>query len=78
MQDMSCSRLKQVASKTLGQAAKTLKDKIVKKFSKCFSQLESLPARESRAESRKYLCTPRDWTFHSRTSCQKQPASSRL
>ena len=40
------------------------------KFSKCFSRLEGLPTRESRAELRKSLCTPHDWTFHSRTSCQ--------
>ena len=48
------------------------------KFSKCFSQMEGLPARESRAELRKSLCTPRDWTFHSRTSRQNQHARSRL
>ena len=36
MQNTRFSRLKQVASKSPGQAAKTLKDKIVKKFSKCF------------------------------------------
>ena len=40
------------------------------KFSKCFSQMEGLPARESRAELRKSLCTPRDWTFHSQASRQ--------
>ena len=40
------------------------------KISKCFSQLEGLPAKELRAEPRKSLCTPRDWTFHSRTSRQ--------
>ena len=53
------------------QVAKTLKDKNLKNFSKCFSRLEGLPARESRAEPRKSLSNPRDWTFHSRTSCQK-------
>ena len=78
MQNTRFSRLKQVASKSPGQAAKTLKDKIVKKFSKCFLWLEDLPARESRAEPRKSLCTPRDWTFHSRTSRQNQHASLRL
>ena len=50
--------------------------KIWKKISKCFSQLEVSLARESRAEPRKSLCTLRDWTFHSRTSRQNQPASS--
>ena len=40
-------------------------------FSKCFSRLEGLPASESRAEPRKSLSEPRDWTFHSRTSRQK-------
>ena len=54
------------------------KTKIWKKISKCFSQLEGLPARESRAEPRKSLSNPRDWTFHSRTSRQKWPASTRL
>ena len=39
--------LKQVTNKSPGQAAKTFKDKIVKKISKCFSRLEGLPARES-------------------------------
>ena len=40
------------------------------KFSKCFSRLKGLPTRESRAEPRKSLCTPRDWTLHSCTSRQ--------
>ena len=40
------------------------------KFSKCFSRLEGLPARELQAEPRKSLCTPRNWTLHSRTSRQ--------
>ena len=40
-------------------------------FSKCFSRLEGLPASESRAEPRKSLSEPRNWTFHSRTSRQK-------
>ena len=61
-----------------GQAAKTPKHKILKKFSKCFSRLEGLPARESRVEPRKFLCNPCDWTFHSRTSRQNWLASSRL
>ena len=52
--------------------------KIWKKFSKCFSRLEGLPASESRAEPRKSLSKPRDWTFHSRTSRQKWPAKTRL
>ena len=50
MQNTHFSRLKQVAIKSPGQAAKTLKEKIVKKFSKCFSRLEGLPARELRVE----------------------------
>ena len=65
MQNTCFSRLKQVTSKSPGQAAKTLKDKIVKKFSKCFLRLKGLPVRESRAELRKSLCTPHNWTFHS-------------
>ena len=72
------SRLKRVANKSLVQAAKTLKDKSLKNFSKCFSQLEDLSARESRAESRKSLSNPHDWTLHSRTSRQKWPANTRL
>ena len=50
MQNTRFSRLKQVTSKPPGQAAKTLKYKIVKKFSKCFSRLEGLLARELRAK----------------------------
>ena len=72
------SRLKWVANKSPGQAAKTLKDKILKKISKCFSRLEGLPARESWAEPQKSLSNPCDWTFHSRTSRQNWPSSSRL
>ena len=72
------SRLKWVTNKSPGQAAKTLKDKILKKFSKCFSRLEGLPTRESRAEPRKSLSNPHDWTFHSQTSHQNWPANSRL
>ena len=48
------------------------------KFSKWFSRLEGLPASKSRAELRKSLSEPRDWTFHSRTSRQKWPAKVRL
>ena len=77
-QNARFSWLKWVANKSPSQAAKTLKDKIVKKFSKCFSRLKGLPARESRAEPRKSLSNPRDWTFHSRTSHQKWPANMRL
>ena len=54
------SWLKWVADQSPGQAAKTLKDKILKKFSKCFSRLEGLPARESRVELWEFLCNPRD------------------
>ena len=54
------------------------KKKNWKKFSKCFSWLEGLLVRESRAKPRKSLCTLRDWTIHSRTSRQNQHASSRL
>ena len=49
-------------------------DQKFENFSKCFSRLEGLPASESRAESRKSLSEPHDWTFHSRTSHQKWPA----
>ena len=70
MQNTRFSRLKQVANKSPGQAAKTLKVKIMKNISKCFSRLEGLPARESRAEPRKSLCTPRDSTLHLQTSRQ--------
>ena len=49
------------------------KKKILKKFSKCFSRLEVPLTRESRTEPRKSLCTPRDWTFHPRTSHQPEP-----
>ena len=48
-----------------------------KKF-KCFSRLEGLPVRESRAEPRKFLSNPRDWTLHLWTSRQKRPAKTRL
>ena len=52
--------------------------KIWKKISKCFSQLKVSFVRESQAKPWKSLCTPRDWTFHSRTSRQNQPTSSWL
>ena len=64
-QNTRFSRLKRVAKKSPDQAAKTLKDKNLKKFSKCFSRLEGLPASESRAEPRKSLSKLCDWTFHS-------------
>ena len=54
------------------------KTQVWKNFSKCFSRLEGLPASKSRAEPRKSLSNPRDWTFHSRTSRQKLPAKVRL
>ena len=75
---MRFSRLTWVATKSPVQAAKTLKDKSLKKFSKCFSRLKGLPTREPRAEPRKSLSNPCDWTFHSRTSRQKWPAKTRL
>ena len=65
-------------SKSPGKAAKTLKNKILKKISKCFSRLEGLSARESQAEPRKSLSNPHDWTFHLRTSRQNWPTNSRL
>ena len=49
-----------------------------KNFSKCFSRLEGLPVRESRAKPPKSLSNPRGWTFHSRTSRQKWPEKMRL
>ena len=61
-----------------GHPPKHFKPKDLKNFVKCFSRLEVSIARESRAEPWKSLCTPRDWTFHSWTSHQNQPASSRL
>ena len=58
--------------------AKTLQAKRFENFAKCFSRLEVSLTRESRAEPRKSLCTPRYWTFHSWTSRQNWPVSSRL
>ena len=52
--------------------------KFKKKISKCFSRLEGLLVRESRAEPRKSLCNHRDWTFYSRKSRQNWPANSWL
>ena len=78
MQNTRFSRLIQVISQSPGSPAKTLQAKRFEKFAKCFSQLEVSLARESRVEPRKSLCTPRDWTFHSQTSHQNWPASSRL
>ena len=61
-----------------GHLPKQFKPKDLKKFAKCFSWLEVSLARESWAKTRKSLCTPRDWTFHLRTSRQKWPARMRL
>ena len=54
-QNTQFSWLNQVTSKSLGQVARTLKAKILKNLSKCFSRLEVLPARESRGKPRKSL-----------------------
>ena len=42
----------------------------LKILSKCFLRLEVSPASQSRRESPNFLSKPRDWSFHSRTSCQ--------
>ena len=55
----------------IGRASPISQEQNFENFSKCFSRLEGLPASESRAEPRKSLSEPRDWTFHSRTSRQK-------
>ena len=55
MQNMRFSRLKLVANKSPGQAAKTLKDKIVKNFLSVFRDWKVYP-RGSRELSRKNLC----------------------
>ena len=52
---MRVSRLNQVASKSQRPVARTLKTKILKNLSKCFLQLEVLPARESQGKLRKSL-----------------------
>ena len=70
--------LNESPTKSQVKLPKHTKTKVWKKFSKCFSRLESLPARESRAEPRKSLSNPRDWTFHSQTSLQIWPANTRL
>ena len=75
---MRFSRLRWIANKSPRQAAKILKVKIMKKISKCFLRMEGQPVRESRAELRNSLCTPRDWTFYLRTCRQNWPGSSRL
>ena len=50
----------------------TLKTQISKNFSKGFSWLEVLLARESRGKPRKSLCTPCDWNLHPWTSRQTE------
>ena len=55
VQNTRFSRLNQVASKSPGLVARTLKTKILKNLSKCFSRLKVLPARESRGKPRKSL-----------------------
>ena len=56
-QNMRFSQLKQVANKSLGQAAKTLKVKIVKKFLSVFCDWKVYP-RGSRELSCENLCVP--------------------
>ena len=55
MQNTCFSRLSQVTSKSPRPVAKTLKTKILKNLSKCFSRLEDLPARESQGKPQKSL-----------------------
>ena len=55
-QNTHFSRLRQVDT----ASRQNIQRQNCEKFSKCFSRLEGLPARESRAEPRKSLCTPRD------------------
>ena len=57
MQNTRFSRLKQVAIKSPGQAAKTLKDKIVKIFLSVFCDWKVYP-RGSHELSRENLCAP--------------------
>ena len=57
MQNTRFSRLKQVAIKSPGQAAKTLKDKIVKIFLSVFCDWKVYP-RGSCELSRENLCVP--------------------
>ena len=66
MQNTRFSLLKQVAR----ASHQNTQSENCEKFSKCFSRLEGLLARESQAEPRKSLCAPRDWTLHLRTSHQ--------
>ena len=73
MQNTRFSQLNQVACKSPGSAARTLKNENFENFSKCFSWLNGLPARKSRGKPRKSLCTPHDWTFHPRTSHHTKP-----
>ena len=70
VQNTRFSWLSQVAFQSPGPTTRTLERKLLKKFSKCFSQMEVPLARESRTEPRKSLCTPHNWTFHPRTSRQ--------
>ena len=56
-QNTRFSRLNQVTCKLLGPIARTLKTKILKKISKCFSRLEVLLMRESWGMLRKSLST---------------------
>ena len=67
-QNTRFSWLDQVACKSPGPTTRTLKTKILKNFSKCFSPLEGLPARKSGGKPRKSLCNSCDWTFHPQTS----------
>ena len=55
MQNMRFSRLKWVANKMPGQAAKTLKDKVLKNFLSVFCDWKVYP-RGSRKLSRENLC----------------------
>ena len=71
-------RLTWVARKSPTSPAKTLQAKSFENFAKCFSWLEVSLMRESQDEPWKSLCTPHDWTLHSKTSHQKLPAISWL
>ena len=55
MQNTHFLRPNQAASKSPGPVARTLKTKILKNLSKCFSRLEVLPTRESQGKPRKSL-----------------------
>ena len=61
--NMRFSRLNQVACKSPGLVSRTFKTKILKIFSKFFSQLEVLPAKELQGKSRKSLNTLVTGTF---------------